>query len=1154
MKFMADLHVHSKYSIATAKNLDLENLYIAAQKKGITVVGTGDFTHPGWMAELKEKLIPSEPGLFRLKNEIEKKCDQQVPPACLQPVRFLLSTEISNIYKKNDKTRKNHNLILAPDLSIAEKFSTALDRIGNIKSDGRPILGLDARNLLEMVLDISEQAMFIPAHIWTPWFSLLGSKSGFDTVEECFEDLTKYIFAVETGLSSDPAMNWRVSDLDRMTLVSNSDAHSPMKLGREANEFDTDLSYDAIRAALMSGDPELFKGTLEFFPEKGKYHLDGHKKCGVRFTPEQTTQTQGICPKCGKPMTIGVLYRVEALADQEAGRRSPKAYPYQRLVPLADILSQVLSVGSNSKKVQSAYQAAVSALGDEFSILIHHPIETIEKKSSIPLLGEAISRMRAGRIEVKGGYDGEFGTIRIFGENEKAQLMGQKSLFPANTGVKKQRQKKAHSNQPASVSLKRSKSPRFGSAEWNRLKNSQPKNTNSTEMKSLLNPAQRRVIAHGDLPLIIAAGPGTGKTRTITCRMAHLIEKKNVSPQQILAVTFTNKAAEEMQTRLKRLLPKLKNLPKVTTFHALCLDLLRKRHPENPPIVIDDIARDELLADAVALVHKRISKDDQSIVLKPETIGRMIMTAKQKIQPVEEIDSGRGEGVDRQVGAVSKEYQNILTVLGVCDYEDLIFKVVKSLESDNREGRFRPPGYQYVYIDEYQDINEGQYRFIRAIVPEGGTGLCVIGDPDQAIYGFRGADIRFFQRFLQDFPLAKQIDLNQNYRSAETILKASSQVIQSTDPLKARKGNPLFSGIKGIRTIDICECATERAEAATIGQRIVELIGGRGYHDLDLGRVADEVTTDERGFGDITVLYRTGRQGEIFTDVFQKMGIPSQTVQRRRRYPYRKVRQLISLLTILEGKPLYGDLETVKDVFKEGPARKTIKAFRQWGLENRLSLKKALQKARLVSIDNIPRSEQRRLEGVIRQIKTIQAEIQPLDVASKVATLVDRLDFQPEFENKPDLEVLITQIIAEAGKYNHRTVDFLSSLALQSDTDTFRQNAQNVALMTMHAAKGLEFPVVFISGCEDGLIPFYRVGGENNDIEEERRLFYVAMTRAKDALFLTWAKKRRIYGKSVSREISPFIRAIEASLLDKKRTSIKKKQSKHAQMPLFQNS
>ncbi|MEA3230275.1 MAG: UvrD-helicase domain-containing protein, partial [Thermodesulfobacteriota bacterium] len=715
MKFIADLHVHSKYSIATAKNLDLENLYIAAQKKGITVVGTGDFTHPGWMTELKEKLIPSEPGLFRLKKDIEKECDQQVPSTCRQPVRFLLTAEISNIYKKKGKTRKNHNLILAPDLSMVEKFNATLDRIGNIKSDGRPILGLDTRNLLEMLLDISDRAMFIPAHIWTPWFSLLGSKSGFDTVEECFEDLSKYIFAVETGLSSDPAMNWRVSDLDRMTLISNSDAHSPMKLGREANLFNTDLSYGAIRGALMKGDPEMFKGTLEFFPEEGKYHLDGHRKCGVRFTPEQTIQNKGICPVCGKPMTIGVLYRVEALADKEDGRRSPNAHPYQRVVPLVDILSQVLGVGSNSKKVQSAYQATVSALGDELSILIRHPIETIEEKTNIPLLGEAIRRMRAGHVEMKGGYDGEFGTIRIFEENEKARLMGQKSLFADEIDVKKPIQKKKSSNPSAKVSIKKTKIPRSGSAEGDRLKNTQPKTIIWADINPFLNPAQRQVVEQGDLPLIIAAGPGTGKTMTITGRMAHLIKKKKVSPRQILAVTFTNKASEEMHTRLKRQLPQLKKLPMVTTFHAFCLDLLRKRHPENPPIVIDETDRDDLLADAVYLFNKQANKNDHSIALQPGTIGQMIMTAKQKIQTVEEINTGRGERVDRQVRAVSAVYHNLLAVLGVCDYEDLIFKVVKHLESDNRDGRFRRPLFRYVFVDEYQDINEGQYRFIRAI-------------------------------------------------------------------------------------------------------------------------------------------------------------------------------------------------------------------------------------------------------------------------------------------------------------------------------------------------------------------------------------------------------------------------------------------------------
>ena len=369
MKFIADLHVHSKFSRATAKNLDLENLYIAAQLKGITVVGTGDFTYPGWFAEIREKLEPAEPGLFKLKKDLVKACDDQVPQSCRAEVRFVLSTEISNIYKKNNRTRKNHNLILVPDLQIAEKFSAKLDNIGNIKSDGRPILGLDARDLLEIMLETSDQAFLIPAHIWTPWFSVLGSKSGFDSIEECFGDLTSHIFAVETGLSSDPPMNWRVSGLDGLTLVSNSDAHSPVNLGREANLLNTELSYLSIKSAIQTGDSEEFLGTFEFYPEEGKYHLDGHRKCGIRLQPLETIDHGGKCPVCGKELTLGVLYRVEELADRQEGSRPDVTHPYYSTVQLSDILSEIFQVGPKSKKVLNNYKLALNELGSEFSIL-----------------------------------------------------------------------------------------------------------------------------------------------------------------------------------------------------------------------------------------------------------------------------------------------------------------------------------------------------------------------------------------------------------------------------------------------------------------------------------------------------------------------------------------------------------------------------------------------------------------------------------------------------------------------------------------------------------------------------------------------------------------------------------------------------------------
>ncbi|HSN73897.1 MAG TPA: endonuclease Q family protein, partial [Anaerolineae bacterium] len=316
MQLIADLHIHSHYSRATSKDLTFEHLARWAQLKGVHVVGTGDIAHPGWLAEMRAKLEPAEPGLYRLKDEFAAAVQAQVPPACQAPVRFLLAGEISNIYKKAGATRKVHHVVCAPDLDAVERLQARLERIGNIRSDGRPILGLPSRGLLEIALAVDPRCHLIPAHIWTPWFALLGSKSGYDSVAQCFEDLTPHIFALETGLSSDPPMNWRVSGLDGYTLVSNSDAHSPQKLAREATLFDCELAYDAIFDALRSGDPARFKGTIEFFPEEGKYHLDGHRACGVCWEPPETLAHNGLCSVCGKPVTVGVMHRVEQLADR----------------------------------------------------------------------------------------------------------------------------------------------------------------------------------------------------------------------------------------------------------------------------------------------------------------------------------------------------------------------------------------------------------------------------------------------------------------------------------------------------------------------------------------------------------------------------------------------------------------------------------------------------------------------------------------------------------------------------------------------------------------------------------------------------------------------------------------------------------------------
>lgn len=422
MKFIADFHLHSKYSRATSKEADLENLAKWAKIKGIQVLGTGDFTHPAWLKELKEKLEPAEAGLFRIKNSRDE-------------ARFILTGEISCIYSKNGKVRKIHIIIFSPSFEITEKINTHLSWIGNLKSDGRPILGLDAKELAKIALGASSQCLIVPAHIWTPWFSIFGSKSGFNSVEECFEELASHIFAMETGLSSDPAMNWRLSTLDKYTLISNSDAHSGPKLGREANVFEGNkLSYEAIARAIKKGGREYpddslkLVSTIEFFPEEGKYHFDGHRLCNVRFSPEETKKYGGICPNCGKPVTVGVMSRVEELADRPAGAKPKTAVPFLSLVPLQEIIAESFSQEVYSKSVQEEYQKLISCFENEFKILIEVPIEEIKNVSL--KVAEGIKRMRDGKVKLIPGYDGEFGKVLFFqGEEEKKAEARQKRLF-----------------------------------------------------------------------------------------------------------------------------------------------------------------------------------------------------------------------------------------------------------------------------------------------------------------------------------------------------------------------------------------------------------------------------------------------------------------------------------------------------------------------------------------------------------------------------------------------------------------------------------------------------------------------------------------------------------------------------------------------------
>ncbi len=423
MRFIADLHIHSKYSRATSKQMSPEKIWEWAQLKGIKLIGTGDFTHPKWFHELQEKTEPSENGLFILKKDFMK---DSIPPKCMGEVFFILTSEISCIYSKKGKTRKIHCIVFIPNFSDAARLNIILSRIGNLSADGRPILGLDARELLKIVLDISPDALLIPAHAWTPHFSIFGAESGFDSIEECFEDLTHYIYAIETGLSSDPPMNWRLSALERITLISNSDAHSPSKIGREANIFDTELSYKGIMDAIKTRKG--FIGTIEFFPEEGKYHYDGHRLCGVSLSPKETIHYNYLCPVCGKKVTIGVMHRVEKLADREDGFKPQNAPDYFSIIPLAEIIAEALKTGINSKAVDDLYRLMLYKFGNEFNILMDMPLEDLEE-TDFPLIKEAIGRMRKGNVQIIPGFDGEYGKIKIFESIERKEIKGQTMLF-----------------------------------------------------------------------------------------------------------------------------------------------------------------------------------------------------------------------------------------------------------------------------------------------------------------------------------------------------------------------------------------------------------------------------------------------------------------------------------------------------------------------------------------------------------------------------------------------------------------------------------------------------------------------------------------------------------------------------------------------------
>jgi len=1044
MKLVADLHIHSHYSRATSKNLTIPYLALWAQRKGVHIVGTGDIAHPGWLAELKETLEPAEEGLFRLKPDLEQAVARDVPAACRMSVRFMLAGEISTIYKKNGRTRKIHHVVFAPSFESVEKLQNRLEKIGNIRSDGRPILGLDSRDLLEILLEVDERNVLIPAHIWTPWFALLGSKSGFDSVEECFEDLTPHIFALETGLSSDPPMNWRVSALDRYTLVSNSDAHSPQKLAREANILDTERSYDAIFNAIRTGDPQRFLGTIEFFPEEGKYHYDGHRKCGIVWDPKTTMAHNGICPVCGKPVTVGVMHRVEELADRPEGVPKPNALPYYSLIPLPEILGELLGVGATSKRVQKEYERLLAHLGPEIAILMDIPLEEIAAVGG-QRLAEGIGRMRKGEVTVIPGYDGEYGVIRVFDESGRRTITpGVGTLFEVSAyeASPSEHTESPPEDKPLAAAVERSAPS---------VADSKPSGETATFQWTdwSLNEEQRQAVLTVDRPLLIVAGPGTGKTRTLTARIAYLIRERNVSPHHVLAITFTNKAAREMAERLSRLLgEEVASQITVKTFHAFGAMVLREFGDRlgipRDFVILTDEERHELLHQALPALSAR--EVDRAL----EAIDRL------KAQLAEPEETWR---------PVYEAYERALRAAKALDYGDLVVKTVRLLETHADVLSHLQDRYRWISVDEYQDVNYAQYRLLR-LLTAGGANIAAIGDPDQAIYGFRGADRTFFFRFQEDYPDAKVVRLTQNYRSAQAILDAATQVINKSPG--RQEAARLFAQFVSDVKLEIYPAPTDRAEAEYVVHQIERMVGGTSYFSIDSGRVEDEGPV-VRGFGDFAVLYRLRSLVGPLLEAFDRAGIPYQTVGTTPWTAHPVVREVLNRLRVYD---LTWEGLTVREVVAQ------------------------VQEELLQSRD---------VDEAARERLSMLVEAAP--------------------EDQGGWEALRA---------------FLDEVLLRSETDFYDPRADRVALMTLHAAKGLEFPVVFIVGVEEGILP-YLPSGKEGDVEEERRLFYVGMTRAQEKLILTYARRRRLFGRVVEHEASRFLDDIEAALKEVQRLEGKRK-------------
>ncbi|NPV91023.1 MAG: UvrD-helicase domain-containing protein [Firmicutes bacterium] len=1088
--FIADFHIHSKYSRATSRDCVPEVLEFWARRKGIGVIGTGDFTHPAWREELKEKLVPSGEGLYSLKDDFRK--EDKVAGADLKP-QFVVSGEISSIYKKNGRVRKVHNLVLLPSLEHAESISRRLETVGNLRSDGRPILGLDSRHLLEIVLELCPDAIFIPAHIWTPHFSLYGAYSGFDHIEECFEDLTGFIYALETGLSSDPPMNWRLSALDGFTLVSNSDAHSPANLGREANIFNTGVSYPCMLQALKNRGTKEFHGTIEFFPEEGKYHYDGHRGCKVCWKPSDTKAAEGVCPVCGGRITVGVLHRVEALADREEGFVPPAAKHFESLIPLYEVIASSIGSAVTSRKVKENYEDLMRSLGPELFILREAELKDIELAAG-PLIAEGVRRLRSGRVDIQPGFDGEYGRIKIMDKSEIQRLSGQLSLLSDKSSDPKSRStpkttaaQKAPAKEAALPPISAGTSPEEGSGG------------RAAETPYGLNEEQWEAVSSTSPAIAVVAGPGTGKTKTLVYRIAYLVEKCGIHPGQVTAVTFTNKAAKEMRIRLDKHFGEKRTAGAMAigTFHSICLQLLSRWRGRNNAAIIDEYS--------AASIIEGILKD-MKLETSPRDAMRGISLMKNGISPA-------GDRKKPEIpAAVYDSYCSQLKRYGVMDYDDILLEALSRFECGDPGGvsdRSPENPFSYLLVDEFQDINEIQYRLIKAWGQKSES-IFIIGDPDQSIYGFRGSDFRYFERFKEDFPGIRHVRLTQNYRSTPEIIASARSIISK--PAAGERAGSLEAKRESGARVRLIETNDEFSEALLVAKEINRMVGGIDMLDtqaLSASHRKRPAAKHLRGFSDIALLYRTNHQARTLEQCLLKEGIPYVVAGREEFLSDQPVRQAIAFFRFLLNP---GDLASLLLILK---ADKSCSAdLNQKILEGYAAGEKSLASfTRIVEGVQLPREQPDHPGYFLEMLKKYAAVIHK----EKPWKIIDSWIQDNGWSGVHSMELLLNTAVM----YDEMA-SLMQNLALGQESDVVRSGGRvyspdAVSLMTIHAAKGLEFPVVFICGVNDGRIPL-RNSGPDSNLDEERRLFYVGMTRARDELILLTSRAPSIFIADLAEE------------------------------------